>query len=141
MHPIYWEKVKVEKAEGHAYLLAMMDEPLELKEMDGFFSPLHWDLNDALRLGLSPLHSWKLNQRKFRMKSFLLYKIILLFHENSLLWFSRPFPFGFLFLVDFTRYWSCNQITKNWSHDKFFGHCDKKLVMQPISIVMMTKTW
>ena len=78
--------------------------------------------------------------------------------------FSGPFPCSFLFLVNFTKNWSCDQIlviftknwscyqfqlssrpnfTKNWSRDQFqlssgpnFGNFYQKLVTRPISIVI-----
>ena len=68
---------------------------------------------------------------------------------NSL-FFLRPFPCGFLFLVNFTKNWSCDQIlvifTKNWSCDQFqlslwpnFGNFYQTLITLPISIVIATK--
>ena len=57
-----------------------------------------------------------------------------------------------LFLVNFTKNWSYDQIlvifTKNWSRNQFqlslwqnFSNFYQKLVMQPIPIVITTKFW
>ena len=90
-------------------------------------------------------------------------RIILNMQANYPFW--SPFLSGFLFWVNFTKNWSCDQIlvifTKNWSCDQFqssswpnfghfyqkfamrpnFGNFYQKLVTRPIPVVISTKFW